>query len=108
MVGETAGEPCDQPNRPVARPEQQGARIRGHLAAVERAHHRMPFDRYKAEQIRATLCLHRASPDPETNRCFNTIFSYSAARCTYPFEKCGLALVGYAALMECRRRSTAL
>ena len=28
---------------------------------------------------------------PETNRCSNTIFSDPGARCTYPFEKSGLA-----------------
>jgi hypothetical protein len=63
-VGETLGEPIDQPDRPVRRPQQQGSGIRCHLAAVKPRHHRAPFDACKPKQIRATLCLHRVSPWP--------------------------------------------
>ena len=91
-VLETPGKPINQPDRPVARAKQHRAGIRGHLAAVESGNHRSAIDGCKSKQIRATLCLHRASPDPETNRSRNTIFSDSAARCTYPFEKSGLAV----------------
>ena len=62
LVGETAGKPLDQPDRPVGGAEQQRAGIRSHRAAVKRGHYRAPCDRYKAKQIRATLCLHRDSP----------------------------------------------
>ena len=84
MIGETVGIPLDQPDHPVGGAEQHGTGVRGHLAAVEPGHHRASFDACKAKQIRATLCLHRALPDPETNRWYNTIFSDSVARCTYP------------------------
>ena len=43
-VGETIGKPIDQTNRPVCCPQQQGARIRGHLAAVKSGHHRPSFE----------------------------------------------------------------
>jgi hypothetical protein len=63
-VGETPGKPLDQSDRPICRPQQQGTRIRGDLAAVKPGHHRTPLDACKTEQIRATLCLHRVSPWP--------------------------------------------
>ena len=84
VVGETAGKPLDQPDRPGGGAEQHRSGVRGHLAAVERRHHRPPLNRCKTKQICATLCLHRASPVTETNRSCNTIFSDSEARCTYP------------------------
>jgi hypothetical protein len=83
-VGKTLGKPLDQSDRPVRRPQQQGTGIRGHPAAVKPRHHRAPFDACKTKQIRATLCLHRVSPGPETNRWYNTIFSDPGARSTYP------------------------
>jgi hypothetical protein len=63
-VGKTLGKPLDQPDCPICRPQQQGSRIRGDLAAVKPRHHRAPFDACKTEQIRATLCPHRVSPWP--------------------------------------------
>jgi hypothetical protein len=63
-VDETLGKPIDQPDRPVRRPQQQGSRIRGDLAAVKPRHHRAALDACKSEQIRATFCLHRVSPWP--------------------------------------------
>src|SRR5215469_1604734 len=82
-----------QPDRSISRPQQHSAGIRRDLAAVKGSDYRAALDACKAEQIRATLCLHRDSPDPETNRCRNTIFSESRPRCTYPYEKSGLALL---------------
>ena len=58
-VSETLGKSIDQPDRPVRRPQQQGAGIRGDLAAVKPGHHRTPLDACKTEQVRATVCLHR-------------------------------------------------
>src|SRR5215469_13788258 len=80
-----------QPDRSISRPQQHSAGIRRDLAAVKGSDYRAALDACKAEQIRATLCLHRDSPDPETNLCRNTIFSESRPRCTYPYEKSGLA-----------------
>jgi hypothetical protein len=83
-VDETLGKPIDQPDRPVRRPQQQGSGIRSDLAALKPGHHHTPLDACKPKQIRATLCLHRVSPWPETNRWSNTIFSDPGPRCTYP------------------------
>ena len=43
-VGEAGREALDQPDRPVGRPEQQPARVRGDRAAVEIRHHRAAID----------------------------------------------------------------
>jgi hypothetical protein len=59
VVPETAGEARHQTERPVGRTEQQRTRIRGDHPAIERRHHRTPFDACKTEQVRATLRLHR-------------------------------------------------
>jgi len=91
VVGETAGKTARSGRSSGQWRQQHGSRIRGHLATVKPGHHRPTRDRCKTKQIHATLCLHQASPDRETNRCCNTIFSDSAARCSYPFEKSGLA-----------------
>ena len=61
-VGETAGQPLHQADRPVRGPEQQRPGVRGHLATVERGHHLAPFDGFISEQIAATLCRHRGTP----------------------------------------------
>ena len=61
VIGETAGKALDQSELLVGGAEQHRAGIRGHLAAVKRGHHFASFDGCKAEQIRATLCLHRVS-----------------------------------------------
>jgi hypothetical protein len=61
-VGKAPGKSIDHPDRPVGRPQQQPAGIRGDLATVKAGDHRTSFDACKAEQIRATLCLHRDSP----------------------------------------------
>src|SRR5215469_5521662 len=68
-----------QPDRSISRPQQHSAGIRRDLAAVKGSDYRAALDACIAEQIRATLCLHRDSPDPETNRCRNTIFSETSA-----------------------------
>ena len=84
VIAEAAGKPLDQLDLPVGGAQQHRPALRGHPAAVKPGHHRTPFDWRKTKQIRATLCPHRASPVPETNRCGNTIFSDSAARCHLP------------------------
>ena len=66
-VGEASRQAPHQTDRPVRGPEQQRARVRGHLAAVERRHHLASFDGFKSEQIAATLCRHRGSPLPRVN-----------------------------------------
>jgi len=47
-VGEAGREALDQPDRPVGRPEQQPARVRGDLAAIEIRYHRTAIDAAKA------------------------------------------------------------
>jgi hypothetical protein len=64
IIGETTGKTLNQSDLLVGGAEQHRARIGRHLAAVERGHHFVSFDGCKAEQIRATLCLHRDSPGP--------------------------------------------
>ena len=61
-VGEAAGKPLDQPDRPVGRAQQQRTGIRGHLAAVETPPPPRALRPCKSKQIRATLCRHRDSP----------------------------------------------
>jgi hypothetical protein len=60
-VAEAPCEPLDQADRPVRRPQQQPAGIRGDLAAVNGGHHRPPLDACQSQQIRATLCRHRGT-----------------------------------------------
>ena len=86
-VNSTAGKALDQPELSIGGAQQHRTGLRGHPPAVERRHHRPPFNWCKAKQIRATLCLHRESPASETNRSRNTIFSDPGPRCTYPFEQ---------------------
>src|SRR5438034_7966481 len=93
MISETAGKALDQPELSIGGAQQHRTGLRGHPPAVKRRHHRPPFNWCKAKQIRATLCLHRDSPASETNRSRNTIFSDPGPRCTYPFEKSGLAAI---------------
>ena len=63
-IAAAARKATDQINRPLRRTKQQGARIRGDLAAVKSGHHRTPFNGCKSKRIRDTLCLHRGtSPD---------------------------------------------
>jgi len=59
---EAGGEPLDQPDRPIGRPEQQRTGVRGGLAAVERGHHLTALDRFISEQVAITLCRHRGAP----------------------------------------------
>jgi hypothetical protein len=59
VVLKATGKARDQTDRPVRRTEQQRTCIRRDHAAVERRHHRTPFDTCKTEQVRATLCRHR-------------------------------------------------
>ena len=84
VIAEAAGKPLDQPDLPVGGAEQRRPGLRGHLAAIESGDHRVPLNRCKSKQIRATLCPHRASPASETNRSCNTIFSDPGSRWTYP------------------------
>ena len=58
-VGEAGREALDQPDRPVGRPEQQPARVRGDRAAIEIRHHRPAIDPCESHRLRATLCRHR-------------------------------------------------
>jgi len=62
-IAEARGQPLDEPDRPVGRPEQDRAAIRGDRAAVEGAHKFAPTRGSKSQLVLATLCRHRgASP----------------------------------------------
>ena len=73
-VGEATGEPTDQSKATIHLPQQQRPRVRGDVAAVETSHHRSPFNRFKFEQRRATLCLHRGHPGFGKNCSRTTLF----------------------------------
>ena len=62
VIREAVGKALDQSDLPIGGAEQHPPGLRGHHPAVERCHHLAPFNRCKAKQIRATLCLHRDSP----------------------------------------------
>jgi hypothetical protein len=84
VIGKAAGKALDQSDLPIGGAKQYRPGLRGHRPTVKRRHHLAPFNRCKAKQIRATLCLHRDSPAPEINRLCNSIFSDPGPRCTHP------------------------
>jgi hypothetical protein len=59
LICEATGEPADQSKAAINLSQQQCARVRGDVAAVETSHHRARLNRFKFEQRRATLCPHR-------------------------------------------------
>jgi hypothetical protein len=59
MIDEAAGQPLDQPDRPVGLAQQQGPRVRGDRPAVEGGHHLAAVESFKLEPIWTTLWLHR-------------------------------------------------
>ena len=60
-VGEAGREALDEPDRPVGRPEQQPAGVRGDRTPIEIRHHRAAIDACKSHRLRATLCRHRGA-----------------------------------------------
>jgi hypothetical protein len=66
-IEEAGGEPLDQTDRPIGRPEQQRAGVGGALAAIEGGHHLAALDHFITEQIAATLCRHRGAPLHRSN-----------------------------------------
>ena len=60
-VGEASREALDEPDRPVGRPEQQPAGVRGDRTPIEIRHHRAAIDACKPHRLRATLCRHRGA-----------------------------------------------
>jgi hypothetical protein len=60
-VLEAPGEPLNQAERPIGCAEQQAAGIGSHHSPIKSRDHLMLLDRFKAEQVRATLCLHRGT-----------------------------------------------
>lgn len=61
-VREAAGEPIDQPDRPIGRAQKQRAGIRCHASAIEAGHHSTALDASKIKQPGITLCRHRGPP----------------------------------------------
>jgi len=78
-VAEALGEPTDQPQAAINLAQQQATRIRGDVAAVEAGHHRTPINRFKFEQLRGTLCLHRGIPLDPVKSCLQNNFARFAA-----------------------------
>ena len=60
-IGEAGREALDQPDRPVGRPEQQPAGVRGDRAAIEIRHHSAASNPCESHRLRATLCRHRGT-----------------------------------------------
>jgi hypothetical protein len=58
-IAEALGKPTHQPEAPIHLPQQQRTPVRRDVAAIETGHHRTPLNRFKFEQLRATLRLHR-------------------------------------------------
>jgi len=61
-IGEASGEPANQRQAAVDLSQQQRTSVRCDVAAVETSHHSPPFDYFKFEQLRSTLCRHRGVP----------------------------------------------
>ena len=61
-IGEATREPADQSKAAINLSQQQRTRVRGNVAAIETGYHSPPLNRFKFEQRRATLCLHRGDP----------------------------------------------
>ena len=61
-VAEALGKPTDQPEAAIHQAQQQSTCVRRDVAAIETGHHRAPIYRFKFEQLRRTLCLHRGYP----------------------------------------------
>jgi hypothetical protein len=54
-----SGKALVQSNRPVRRPQQQGAGVRRDRSAIKTSHNFPADDRCKFKQVGVTLCLHR-------------------------------------------------
>jgi hypothetical protein len=61
-IDEAVGKAADQPETSIDLSQQQRTRVRGDVPAVEPGHHRTSVNRFKFEQLRRTLCLHRGAP----------------------------------------------
>jgi hypothetical protein len=61
-VVEAGRESGHQADRSIGRAEQQRARVRADLSAVEGSDHLAALDRFITEQVAATLCRHRGAP----------------------------------------------
>ena len=62
VIGEAASKALDQSDLPIGRAKQHRPGLRGHHPTIKRRHHLPSFNGCKAQQIRATLCLHRDFP----------------------------------------------
>lgn len=60
-IRKAQGEPFDQPDRPIRRPEQQRAGVRGDRPAIDSGHDPPPIDGCKTHRPRATLRRHRGA-----------------------------------------------
>src|SRR5215207_3616965 len=90
-VDEARRKPTHQPEAAIHLSHKQRPGVRCDCAAIEPGNNRAALNRFKRKQPRCTLCLHRGSPESETNCCGTTLFSDSQPRCTPAFEKSRLS-----------------
>jgi hypothetical protein len=60
-IAKASGKALDKSDRPIGRPKQKSARVRGDRSPVKIGNHRPPFDRCKPQRICATLRRHRGA-----------------------------------------------
>ena len=62
VVDKAGGEPPDEADRTVGRPQQQRPCVRGDRPAIEPGHHHAALNWCKLKAIETTLCRHRGTP----------------------------------------------
>jgi len=62
IIVETPGQPIDQSNHPIRRPQQQSSGIRRDRSPIKTTHNFAASDRSKVKPFCATLCRHRGAP----------------------------------------------
>jgi hypothetical protein len=76
---EAARQPRHQPDRFVGLAQQQRARVRADLPAIEGAHNLAALDSSEIERILATLCRHRGEPRARVKSLLHNNFRRVAA-----------------------------
>jgi Zinc-binding dehydrogenase len=90
QIVKAASESLHHADRSIRRTQQQRTGIRGDRAGVERGYHLPPFDGFKFEEIRGTVCGHRGAPRI-IDKSFWHNNSDSSPRCTQFGERSALA-----------------
>jgi hypothetical protein len=69
-VAEALGKPTYKPKAAIHLAQQQTTRIRGDVPAIKAGHQPTLVYRFKFEQLRRTLCMHRGPP-PDLIKAFS-------------------------------------